>query len=104
MSAASISRWIASTVQKAYSSLSDKDLPLLKVRPHELRALSTSWAFINHTPLEDILQATFWRNPTTFSSFYLRSFQCQQDNLSLLGPVVVAQSVVSSSSSTLPRR
>ena len=97
ISAASISRWIASTIKKAYASLSEKDLSLFKIRPHELRALSASWAFVNHTPLADVLQAAFWRNPTTFSTFYLRSFECQQDNLFLLGPLVVAQSVISSS-------
>ena len=97
VSAASISRWIASTVRQAYSSLSERDIPLFKVKAHELRALSSSWAYVNHAPLEDILQATFWRNPTTFSSFYLRSFECQRDNLYLLGPLVVAQTVVSSS-------
>ena len=98
ISAASISRWIASTIRKAYSSLSDRDVSHLKVKPHELRALSASWAFVNHTPLEDILQATFWRNASTFSSFYLRSFSRQQDNLFLLGPFVASQTVVSSSS------
>ena len=96
VSAASISRWVASTIKKAYSSLSSKDLSFLKIRPHELRALSASWAFVNHTPLSDVLQAAFWRNPTTFSSFYLRSFEHQQDNLYLFGPLVVAQTVVSS--------
>ena len=99
VSAASISRWIASTIKKAYSSLSQRDLSLFQVKAHELRALSSSWAYVNHAPLEDILKATFWRNPTTFSSFYLRSFSSQQDNLFLLGPLVVAQTVISSSSS-----
>jgi hypothetical protein len=96
VSAASISRWIASTIRKAYSSLSSRDLSLFKIRPHELRALSASWAYINQTPLSEVLQAAFWRNPTTFSSFYLRSLECQQDNLYKLGPLVVAQTVVSS--------
>ena len=99
VSAASISRWIASTIKKAYSSLSQRDLFLFQVKAHELRALSSSWAYVNHAPLEDILKATYWRNPTTFSSFYLRSFSSQQDNLFLLGPLVVAQTVISSSSS-----
>ena len=96
VSAASISRWVASTIKKAYSSLPSKDLSFLKIRPHELRALSASWAFVNHTPLSDVLQAAFWRNLTTFSPFYLYSFEHQQDNLYLLGPLVVAQRVVSS--------
>ena len=96
VSAASISRWVASTIKRAYSSLSSRDSSLFKIRPHELRAMSASWAYINHTPLSDVLQAAFWRNQTTFSSFYLRSLECQQDNLYLLGPLVVAQTVVSS--------
>jgi hypothetical protein len=96
VSAASISHWIASTIIKAYSSLSSSDLSLFKIRPHELRALSASWAYINYTPLSEVLQAAFWRNPTTFSSFYLRSLECQQDNLYMLGPLVVAQTVISS--------
>ena len=94
VSAASISRWIASTIKKAYSSLTDRDLTFLKIRPHELRALSTSWAFINRAPLADVLSAAFWKNATTFSTFYLRSFGSQQGSLSLLGPLVVAQAVV----------
>ena len=86
VSASSISRWVAATIKKAYSSLSSKDLSFLKIRPHELRALSALWAFVNQTPLSDVLQAAFWRNSTTFSSFYLCSFEHQQDNLYLLGP------------------
>lgn len=95
ISAASISRWIASTIRSAYQHLSDRDQSFLNIRPHELRALSTSWAFVNHTPLDDILKAAYWRNSTTFSSFYLRSFSAQQDNLFLLGPVVASQTIIS---------
>ena len=98
ISAASISRWIASTIRASYSQLSNVDLSFLRIRPHELRALSTSWAFINYTPLDDILRAAYWRNSSTFSSFYLRSFSSQQDNLFSLGPVVASQSVISSAS------
>lgn len=100
VSAASISRWVAATIRKAYASLTDAELPLLQVRPHEVRALSASWAFANHVPLDEVLRASFWRNQTTFSSFYLRSFASQQDNLYLLGPLVVAQTVVSSSTTS----
>ena len=95
ISKASISRWIASTIRFAYSDLSDQDLSLLQIRPHELRALSTSWAFVNHAPLDDILAAAFWKNSSTFSSFYLRSLTAQQDNLFSLGPLIAAQVVVS---------
>ena len=98
VSASSISRWIASTIRKAYASLTDSEVSFLQIRPHELRALASSWAFVNYTPLEEILKATFWKNSSTFSSFYLRSFQCQKDNLWMLGPLVVAGAVITSSS------
>ena len=98
VSASSISRWIASTIRKAYASLTDSEVSFMQIRPHELRALASSWAFVNYTPLEEILKATFWKNSSTFSSFYLRSFQCQKDNLWMLGPLVVAGAVITSSS------
>ena len=94
VTAASMSRWVASVIRLAYSSLSDRDISSLRIRPHEVRALSTSWAFVNHTPLADILNATTWKSPSTFSAFYLRSFQCQRDNLFMLGPTVMAQSII----------
>ena len=98
ISAASISRWIASVIRFAYASLSDAQLPMFHLRPHELRALSSSWAYANHIPLDDVLRAAFWRHSSTFSSFYLRSFSAQRDNLFMLGPIVAAQQVVSSGS------
>ena len=97
ISAASISRWVASVIKKAYSALSNVDSNTLRIRAHELRALSTSWAFVNHTPLDDILKAAYWRNSSTFSSFYLRSLSLQKDNLYLLGPLVASQRVIPSS-------
>ena len=88
ISKASISRWIASVIRKAYSDLSPASLRLLQISAHEVRALSTSWAFLNRTSLEDILQAAFWKAPSTFSSFYLRSFAQQTDNIFALGPLL----------------
>lgn len=102
ISATSISRWIACTIKNAYSNLSEVDISHLNIRPHELRALSTSWAFINNTPLEDILRAAVWRNQSTFSSFYLRSFSSQTRDLYSLGPLVASQTIVSAPSASPP--
>ena len=96
VSAASISRWIASAIRLAYSELTDQDLSFLQIRPHELRALSSSWAFINNASLDDILSAASWRQASTFSTFYLRSFSASQGGLLSLGPLVAAQRVVTS--------
>ena len=94
ISAATISRWISSTIKLAYKDLSLADLSLLQVRPHEVRALSASWAFTNNVPLEDIMHAAVWKSQSTFSSFYLRSMSSQSDNLYSLGPLVASQRVV----------
>ena len=94
ISAASISRWIASAIRLAYSDLTDQDLSFLQIRPHELRALSASWAFVNNAPLDDILSAARWKQSSTFSTFYLRSFSSTQGNLFSLGPLVSAQHVI----------
>ena len=98
ISAATISRWIKATIKFAYSKISPGDLNEFQVRAHELRALSSSWAFFNHAPLEEVLSAAFWRSATTFSSFYLRSFSSEVNNLHSLGPLVAAQRVVTPSS------
>ena len=100
VSAASISRWIASVIRFAYASLSEAQLPMFQIRPHELRALASSWAYTNYIPLDDVLRAAFWRHSSTFSSFYLQSFSAQRENLFMLGPIVAAQQVVSNRSNS----
>ena len=55
---------------------------------------------MNHIPLEDVLRAAFWKNQSTFSSFYLRSFASQSQNMFSLGPLVASQSIVSAPSSS----
>ena len=97
ITAASISRWIATVIKKAYSALGNIAPETLRINAHELRALSTSWAYVNHTPLDDILKAAFWRNSSTFSSFYLRTLSVQKDDLYSLGPLVASQTIVNSS-------
>ena len=82
------------TIKRTYNSFSDRDISFLKIKPHEVRALSASWAFFNHVPLQDVLRAAVWRSETTFSSFYLRSMAKQADGMSQLGPIVAAQRVV----------
>ena len=97
ISSASISRWIKATIKFAYDQLSPEDRAVHQVRAHELRALASSWAFLNHAPLDEVLLAAFWRSATTFSSFYLRDVSSESDNMFSLGPVVAAQRVVAPS-------
>lgn len=55
--AVSISRWIAPSIRLAYARLSYQDLIFSQIRPHKLRALTSSWAIVSHTRLDDILSA-----------------------------------------------
>ena len=67
-----ISRWISYTVKLAYRKLAKRDISFLKIKAHEVRALSSSWAFFDKVPLNDILQAAVWNSSSTFAKFYLR--------------------------------
>lgn len=94
ISKTSISRWISYTVKLAYRKLTRRDISFLKIRAHELRAFSSSWAYINKAPLDDILRAAVWNQQSTFARFNLRDMFTQIQGLQLLGPIVVAQKVV----------
>ena len=94
ISKSSVSRWISYTIKLAYGKLIRKDFPFLKIKAHEVRALSSSWAFFYKVPLSEILKAAVWNQSSTFAKFYLRDMSQQLQNLHNLGPIVVAQKVV----------
>ena len=56
--------------------------------------LSSSWAFFDKVPLNDILKAAVWNQSSTVAKFYLRDMSQQVENLHSFGPVVDAQKVV----------
>ena len=89
ISKASVSRWISYTLKLAYRKLTRRDISFLKIKTHEVRTLSSSWAFFDKFPLDEILKAAVWNQSSTFAKFYL-----QAANLQTLGPIVVAQKVV----------
>ena len=70
---------------------------MLKIKAHELRALSASWSYMNKIPIEDIIKAAVWSSRSTFAKFYLRDLNTPGENLRLMGPVVSAQKVVGAS-------
>ncbi len=47
---ATVARWIAIAVARAYAGMSSIDLRNYGIKAHEVRALSTSWAFIIGRP------------------------------------------------------
>ena len=90
----SIYGWISSVIRLAYKSISKVKFSSLRVKPHELRALSTSWAYASKVPMDDIVKAAVWSSGSVFARFYLRDFSKQSYNLSLMGPLVTAQKIV----------
>ena len=94
ISKASVSRWVSYTIKHAYRKLTRRDISFLKIKAHEVRALSSSWAFFDKVRLSEILEAAVWNQSSTFTKFYLRDMSQQADNLHTLGPIVVAQEVV----------
>ena len=67
-SKATIARWIVECIKSAGSDalLSDR------VRAHDTRSVSSSWALFNGASLQDIQAAAFWSNPNSFISCYLK--------------------------------
>ena len=94
ISKASVLRWVSYTIKLAYWKLTHRDISLLKIIAHEVRALSSSWAFFDKVPLNEILKAAVWNQSSAFAKFCLRDMFQLAANLQTLGPIVVAQNVV----------
>jgi len=93
ISKSTLSGWIKKLLQLVYLN-ADKDASRLYGRlTHEIRSLSSSFAFQGQVALEDIMSACSWKNHNTFTDFYLKDVLCCNDMLKL-GPLVAAQRVV----------
>ena len=56
ISKASVSRWVSYTIKLAYRKLTRRDISFLKIKAHEVRALSYFSAFFDKVPLSEILK------------------------------------------------
>lgn len=92
--ASTISRWLVQTIRVAYTLSRVREPFPDNVTAHEVRALSTSWAWLNHVPLDRVLRAGYWRCQNSFISFYLRDTLPHASGLFALGPIVAAQSII----------
>ena len=91
-----LSMWVKVLVKSVYLESGAADLATHRISAHQVRHLSMSLASRGNIPLEAIIRAGMWTNPTTFLAFYLSSTsemsaQCRRFRL---GPLVVAQSIV----------
>ena len=67
MAKSTLSRWVKYAIKNAYDSISKNPNRLFKPIAHELRALSTSWAYMNYIPLEEILKSAVWSSSSLFA-------------------------------------
>src|SRR6056300_877786 len=96
ISNATLSLWVKMVVRLAYSESGAADQLLYKVSAHQLRHVSVSLAAKVNTPLESIIRAGMWTNPTTFHGMYLSdaSELLAQTGRFKLGPLVMAQNII----------
>ena len=91
ISIATISIWIKALLKLVYEQ-ADQDATVLTGRStHAIRSLAASWAFYKNISVEEIMKSCSWKCQSTFASFYLKDMTLVQDQLHVLGPVVVAQ-------------
>ena len=85
---------VKSAIREAHEWLGSDMLPILKVKSHELRAVSTSVAFEYNLSLNSVMEAAQWRCNSVFASHYLKEVSFNYDECRTLGPLVVAGSVI----------
>ena len=95
----SISRWIKSVIQSAYST--DVGKTAESSRSHEVRAWAASLAWANNASLQSIMEAGYWFSQATFIQFYLRDVSHQRmDGTRAISFVAAQLPVVSSKGSS----
>ena len=94
ISKSTVSGWLKKAVSVAYEHASPDTQRLYKMKPHDVRALSSSWAFFKNVSMENIMQSCSWKSHNTFTSFYLKDLTRIQEDMLCLGPLVVAQQTV----------
>ncbi|MPC63229.1 hypothetical protein E2C01_057324 [Portunus trituberculatus] len=89
-----LSKWIRQVIRRAYVSVSEEELRLLKVNAHEVQAITTSVLFRKVKSLDLVLKAGTWKSMTTFAFFYLRDVTHRYLDTFSLGSIVSALRVV----------
>ena len=88
LSAATISRWICTTLVDSHAAMQNSQSFSGSVKAHEVRAVATLLQLFNKVDLQTVMKAGRWFNGGTFLSFYLRDLCPQADSLRRTGPLV----------------
>ena len=94
MSKGAISYYLRQAIILAYETIDEDIQASTRVKAHEIRAVSSSLLFRRSMSMRTLFEAAIWRTGTTFASFYLRDVAHHYLDVSGLGPVVAAMSVV----------
>ena len=91
LSAASISRWICTTIVDSHASIQGiRNIPG-KVKAYEVRAVATSLQPFNKVDLQAVMKAGRWSSGGIFTSFYLRDLCPQADSEQKTGSVIAQE-------------
>ncbi|XP_064103326.1 uncharacterized protein LOC135213276 [Macrobrachium nipponense] len=86
-----ISFWIRQVIRRAYEN---KEVPMPKVRAHEVRGIGSSMLFRKNLSVSQVLRAGTWKTKTTFTSSYLQEVTFKSLEVFSLGPIVAAQEIL----------
>ena len=67
-------------IREAHESLQPDLLPILKVKIHELRGVSTTLAFKKNLSLKTVMEAAQWRCHSVFASHYLKDVELSYED------------------------
>ena len=81
-------------IREAHQTLRPDLIPVLKVKAHELRGVSTSMSFHHNLSLSSVIEAAQWRCHSVFASHYLKDIALDYDHCRTLGPLIMAGTVI----------
>ena len=81
-------------IREAHIHLCPDLLPVLKVKAHELRGVSTTLAFKRNLSLQAVMEAAQWRCQSVFASHYLKDISFDYEICRTLGPLLVAGALI----------
>ena len=82
------------TIREAHESLKPDLVPILKVKTHELRGVSTSMSFHHNLSLQAVIEAAQWRCQSVFASHYLKDIALTYKDCRTLGSLIIAGTVI----------
>ena len=86
---------LRSVIVDAHKQVCPELMKVLKVKPHEVRAIGTSLSFAHNLSIDSVLEAAQWRSNSVFASHYLKDVSIQYDSCRALGPIVAAGTIIS---------